>query len=101
MTFQPFPHNSKQLEFEVFKGKDCGICIDYISQNHIYYKTGMIIHIVEQMNRRTDDDVWGKGVQEGWTCFKEGNLQGEGADCPHVLKNELAGKKKAWINREL
>lgn len=45
------------------------------------------------LSRKTDDDLWEKGVQEVWTYFKEGNLKSTGADHPHVLKGELMRKK--------
>lgn len=56
----------------------------------------MIGSIVKQdgfLSRKTDDDIWGKGVQEGWMCFKEGNLRSIRVGHPHVLKGGLVGKK--------
>jgi len=34
----------------------------------------------------------GKGVQEGWTFFKEEVLKGTEAGCPHVLQDEPSGE---------
>lgn len=33
--------------------------------------------------------------------LQEGNLQGTRIGCPHVLKDELVGKRLGWLNREI
>ncbi|KAK4809857.1 hypothetical protein QYF61_021317 [Mycteria americana] len=43
----------------------------------------------------------GKGVQEGWTFFKEGVLKAQERAVPRCRKTSRRGRRPAWLNREL
>ncbi|KAK4814759.1 hypothetical protein QYF61_026736 [Mycteria americana] len=43
----------------------------------------------------------GKGVQEGWTFFKEGVLKAQEQSVPRCRKTSRWGRRPAWLNREL
>jgi len=43
----------------------------------------------------------GKGVQEGWTFFKEEVLKAQEQAVPMCHKANQRGRRLAWLNREL
>ncbi|PKU29997.1 hypothetical protein llap_19699 [Limosa lapponica baueri] len=43
----------------------------------------------------------GKGVQEGWTCFKEEVLKAQEQAVPVRCKASRRGKRPAWLNKEI
>ncbi|KAK4830875.1 LOW QUALITY PROTEIN: hypothetical protein QYF61_013804 [Mycteria americana] len=43
----------------------------------------------------------GKGVQEGWTFFKEEDLKAQERAVPRCRKTSRRGRRLAWLNREL
>ncbi|KAK4823408.1 hypothetical protein QYF61_001782 [Mycteria americana] len=43
----------------------------------------------------------GKGVQEGWTFFKEEVLKAQERAVPRCQKTSWRGRRPAWLNREL
>jgi len=43
----------------------------------------------------------GKGVQAGWTFFREEVLQAQEQAVPMCRKTNLQGRRPAWLNREL
>ncbi|KAK4822089.1 hypothetical protein QYF61_009726 [Mycteria americana] len=43
----------------------------------------------------------GKGVQEGWTFFKEEVLKAQERAVPMCRKTSWQGRRRAWLNREL
>ncbi|KAK4819525.1 hypothetical protein QYF61_006018, partial [Mycteria americana] len=43
----------------------------------------------------------GKGVQEGWTFFKEEVLKAQEQAVPRYRKTSWQGRRPAWLNREL
>ncbi|KAK4830361.1 hypothetical protein QYF61_010138 [Mycteria americana] len=43
----------------------------------------------------------GKGVQEGWTFFKEEVLKAQERAVPRCRKTSWRGRRPAWLNREL
>ncbi|KAK4822026.1 hypothetical protein QYF61_006939 [Mycteria americana] len=43
----------------------------------------------------------GKGVQEGWTFFKEKVLKAQEQAVPRCRKTSRRGRRPAWLNREL
>ncbi|KAK4811015.1 hypothetical protein QYF61_015719 [Mycteria americana] len=43
----------------------------------------------------------GKGVQEGWTFFKEEVLKAQERAVPRCRKTSWQGRRPAWLNREL
>ncbi|KAK4820687.1 hypothetical protein QYF61_003607 [Mycteria americana] len=43
----------------------------------------------------------GKGVQEGWTLFKEEVLKAQDQAVPRCRKTSRRGRRPAWLNREL
>jgi len=43
----------------------------------------------------------GKGVQAGWTCFKEVVLKAQEQALPMCCKMNWQGRRLAWLNREL
>ncbi|KAK4820693.1 hypothetical protein QYF61_003613 [Mycteria americana] len=43
----------------------------------------------------------GKGVQEGWTLFKEKVLKAQDQAVPRFQKTSWWGRRPAWLNREL
>ncbi|KAK4816199.1 hypothetical protein QYF61_012664 [Mycteria americana] len=43
----------------------------------------------------------GKGVQEGWTFFKEEVLKAQERAVPRCRKTSRQGRRPAWLNREL
>ncbi|KAK4823680.1 hypothetical protein QYF61_005651 [Mycteria americana] len=43
----------------------------------------------------------GKGVQEGWTFFKEGVLKAQERAVPRCRKTSRQGRRPAWLTREL
>ncbi|KAK4825574.1 LOW QUALITY PROTEIN: hypothetical protein QYF61_000573 [Mycteria americana] len=43
----------------------------------------------------------GKGVQEGWTFFKEEVLKAQERAVPRCRKTSQRGRRPAWLNREL
>jgi len=42
----------------------------------------------------------GKGVQEGWTFFKEEGLKAQEGAVPMCRKMNQQGRRPAWLNRE-
>ncbi|KAK4821107.1 hypothetical protein QYF61_013445 [Mycteria americana] len=56
--------------------------------------------------RLVDRVLWeaalkGKGVQEGWTFFKEEVLKAQDQDVPRCRKTSWQGRRPAWLTREL
>ncbi|KAK4810673.1 hypothetical protein QYF61_007473 [Mycteria americana] len=45
--------------------------------------------------------LMGKGVQEGWTFFKEEVLKAQEQAVPRCQKTSWRGRRPAWLNREL
>ncbi|KAK4825315.1 hypothetical protein QYF61_026834 [Mycteria americana] len=45
--------------------------------------------------------LMGKGVQEGWTFFKEEVLKAQERAVPRCRKTSRRGRRPAWLNREL
>jgi len=48
-----------------------------------------------------DKVLKGKGVQAGWTFFREEVLQAQEQAVPMCRKTSLQGRRPAWLNREL
>jgi len=48
-----------------------------------------------------DTVLKGKGVQEGWTFFKEEVLKAQEQAVPMCRKMNWRGRQLAWLNREL
>ncbi|KAK4830060.1 hypothetical protein QYF61_008398 [Mycteria americana] len=60
---------------------------------------GLLRRLVERVP--WEAALMGKGVQEGWTFFKEEALKAQERAVPRCRKMSRRGRRPAWLNREL